>query len=97
MEYNVKVIIGTTRWYINGNLHREDGPAIEYQNGGKQWYINGKLHREDGPAFESPSGDKFWYLDGKQVTESDVINKKNYTVKELEAIVGHRINVISGE
>lgn len=26
----------------NGNLHREDGPAIEYANGQKVWYIRGK-------------------------------------------------------
>ncbi len=32
-----------------GELHREDGPAIEYTSGTKMWYQNGKLHREDGP------------------------------------------------
>jgi hypothetical protein len=29
-------------WYINDNLHREDGPAIIRQNGTKEWYLNGK-------------------------------------------------------
>ena len=38
------------------NLHREDGPAIEYANGNKHWYLNGKLHREDGPAIENANG-----------------------------------------
>jgi hypothetical protein len=32
---------GTKRWYLNGKLHREDGPAIEYADGNKGWYLNG--------------------------------------------------------
>ena len=58
---------GDKLWYVNGKLHREDGPAIEYASGSKQWYINGKLHREDGPAVEVIDGDKFWYLNGKRI------------------------------
>jgi len=44
---------GNKFWYKNGELHREDGPAIEYANGNKFWYKNGELHREDGPAIET--------------------------------------------
>jgi len=45
--YTVKVDNeGTKRWYLNGKLHREDGPAVEYANGGKFWYLNGKLVTE---------------------------------------------------
>lgn len=55
---------GTKRWYLNGNLHREDGPAIEGPSGTKVWYRNGKRHREDGPAVEYADGTKSWYLDG---------------------------------
>ena len=25
---------------MNGKLHREDGPAVEYANGSKFWYLN---------------------------------------------------------
>ena len=32
---------GDKSWYLNGKLHREDGPAIEYANGYKSWYLNG--------------------------------------------------------
>ena len=35
-----------------GQLHRIDGPAVEYADGSKSWYINGKFHRIDGPAIE---------------------------------------------
>ena len=34
---------GTKFWYLNGKLHREDGPAIEYPNGDGFWYLNGKM------------------------------------------------------
>jgi len=38
---------GIKRWFFNGKLHREDGPAIEYPNGDNSWYLNGKrLTRE---------------------------------------------------
>ena len=55
---------GTTRHPINGELHREDGPAIEWANGDQAWYINGKCHREDGPAFERANGTKEWWIKG---------------------------------
>jgi hypothetical protein len=34
-------------WYLNGELHREDGPAIERANGTKAWYLNGKQLTEE--------------------------------------------------
>lgn len=48
-----------------GQLHRENEPAIEYSNGTKYWYLNGRLHRENSPAVEWANGDKTWYLNGK--------------------------------
>ena len=41
---------GTVQYYQNDKLHREDGPAIEFEDGSVQWYKNNLLHREDGPA-----------------------------------------------
>jgi hypothetical protein len=55
---------GTKFWKLNGEYHREDGPAIEHFNGTKKWYINGKLHREGKPAVESLKGNG-WYLNGE--------------------------------
>ena len=60
--------IGSNRtiyYKLNNKLHREDGPAIEYADGGKEWWINGKLHREDGPAIEDVNGTKLWYKNNK--------------------------------
>ena len=48
-------------WYINGQRHRTDGPAIEYANGDKFWYLNGQLHRIDGPAVEYEDHMEYWY------------------------------------
>ena len=71
-EYTVKVYNNkTVEWHLNGNLHREDGPAVERANGGKYWYLNGKYHREDGPAIEYPDGYKSWYLSGKKISCKD--------------------------
>ena len=70
IEYTVKVNEdGSKFWYLNGKLHREDGPAIEWDSGDKDWYLNGKLHREDGPAREWNDGSKFWFLNGKKHRE----------------------------
>ena len=56
---------GDQFWYLNGERHREDGPAIEWADGDKVWYLNGERHREDGPAIERADGYKAWYLNGK--------------------------------
>jgi hypothetical protein len=33
---------GRKHWYLNGLVHREDGPAVVCPNGTKYWYLNGK-------------------------------------------------------
>ena len=46
LEYTVKVSQYSTNWYLNGQLHREDGPAVEYTDGHKSWWLNGFLVTE---------------------------------------------------
>jgi predicted lipoprotein with Yx(FWY)xxD motif len=58
---------GTRRWYRDGLLHREDGPALELPDGTRRWYRNGQLHREDGPAVERHDGTREWWVDGKRI------------------------------
>jgi hypothetical protein len=62
---------GTQRWYRDGVLHREDGPAVIWHDSYRFWYQDGKLHRLDGPATVHPNGIRRWYLDDKQVTEQE--------------------------
>ena len=60
-----------TIWYYDdlNQLHREDGPAIEYANGTKSWYLNSQRHREDGPAIEYADGSKCWYRNDQRHRE----------------------------
>jgi hypothetical protein len=51
---------GNKRWYWNGRLHRDDGPAVECIDGHKAWFINGECHRDNGPAIENQDGTKIW-------------------------------------
>jgi hypothetical protein len=67
--------LGNKRWRLNGELHREDGPAFENINGLKQWRLNGKLHRVDGPASIFSSGSRGWYLNGKKYTYGEWFRK----------------------
>jgi hypothetical protein len=57
--YKLVELEGDKRWYKNGKLHRDDGPAIEWANGDKSWYKNGKLYMREG------FGTKHWYKNGK--------------------------------
>ena len=56
-----------TYYYLDNELHRIDGPAIEWNSGSKLWYQNNKLHRINGPAIERVNGDKYWYYEGKEI------------------------------
>lgn len=33
---------GNHRYYLDGNLHRADGPALITSGGYAEWYVNGK-------------------------------------------------------
>ena len=60
---------GIIQTFVNGELHKNDGPAVEWPDGSSAWYVGGKLHRIDGPAYETDSGYKSWYINGKLITE----------------------------
>jgi len=63
-----------------GELHRENGPAIEYNNGHKLFFINGLKHREDGPAVEW-NGRRIYYLNGKRYIEQSDYNDEIIQIK----------------
>jgi hypothetical protein len=68
-EYTVKVSENVTSWWMEGERHREDGPAVEYANGDKTWWIKGRLHRIYGPAIDLVSGHKAWFFNGERHCE----------------------------
>jgi hypothetical protein len=55
---------GDTVWQLDGEYHREDGPAVIWQGGSKEWCLHGALHRTDGPAGEYADGELCWCLYG---------------------------------
>ena len=56
---------GTCKYFNSaGELHRDNGPAVEYKSGSRAWFQNGKLHRTDGPAVVWYNGDEEWYQNG---------------------------------
>ena len=89
---------GSKQWYLKGELHRENGPAVETFQGSKHWYLKGKRHREDGPAVETSNGSNQWYLKGKKLTEEEHQAKlrpaKEYSIEQLEELLGHKIKII---
>ena len=71
LKYRVEVdTCGTCRYFNNaGQLHRTDGPAIEYPNGAKFWVQNNLLHRTDGPAVMYANGELQWWIHGEHMSE----------------------------
>lgn len=65
-------------YYVNGLIHRIDGPAIECPDGYKFWCKDGEYHRLDGPAIEYPEETKGW--------QSWHVEGKRYTKKEFDAL-----------
>jgi hypothetical protein len=59
-----------------GDYHREDGPAIIWNNGSREWYFNGHRHRIDGPALEYSNGTNYYFIDGKLSSEEDFNAKR---------------------
>lgn len=89
---------GNKEWYLNGVLHREDGPAVEYANGTKQWLIDGRLHREDGPAIEWPNGTKQWWLNGRLIEPEENLIEIPETEEEMLSLINEMKFVkINGE
>ena len=56
---------GTQSWYKNGEFHRDDGPAVIWNNGSQLWYKDGILCRENGPAVIYKDGTQHWIKNGE--------------------------------
>ncbi len=63
-----------SRYYKNGILHREDGPAVDLRCE-KVWLVDGVCHRVDGPAsiLTGSYGERreYWYRNGVMHREND--------------------------
>ena len=59
---------GASSYWLNGSLHRADGPALTTKEGDQHWYLNGRRHRADGPAIISRNGATHHFVDGVPVS-----------------------------
>ena len=80
---------GSKFWARDGQLHRDDGPAIELADGTKMWYRSGQIHRDDGPAVEFPNGDKYWYRDGENIPAPT--DKATQNFNEAASLMGDEL------
>lgn len=73
ITYEVTVFENRTEWRLDGKLHREDGPAVEYANGDQCWYINGQWMTEEQHQERTQSV--------KELTVADIEKLLGYSVK----------------
>ena len=78
IEYKVRVYAdGGKRWYLNGERHREDGPAIEAANGTKHWWLNDKEYTKR--EFNEKMNPK-----AKELSVEDISKLLGYEVKVVK-------------
>ena len=65
------------QYNINGELHREDGPAIECANGDKYWYLNDVKYTEE--EYYNKLNPK-----AKELTMEELVKELGYNVKIVE-------------
>jgi hypothetical protein len=59
-------------WYLNGEIHRENGPAVldSYFVGYEEWFKYGVRHRDDGgPAMVWEDGGINFWINGINITK----------------------------
>ena len=63
------------RYWVDGELHREDGPAWIWPDGTFEWYKKGVLHNDFGPAVIDIDGTFEYWVDGNEVSLEDIQRK----------------------
>jgi|SRR5579859_2901924 len=87
--------LGTKRWLLNDQLHREDGPALEFTNGSKEWCFHGQYHRLDGPAVEHIDGYKAWYIHDQRIdcsSQEEFEKKVNINPRQVMSAILEHLN-----
>ena len=65
-------IFGTKSCSLDGQYHRINGPAVEWNDGSSFWYKRGKLHRLDGPAIHyTATGFKEYWIEAKKYSAEE--------------------------
>ena len=87
-EYIVKVWNDRTEWRQNNQLHRIDGPAVEYADVKILWLIDFK--------YQYRNGDKEWWIDGLEYTQDEFNQKmkKNCIENKVVEIEGKKYKLV---
>ena len=74
-------------WFLNGQIHCEDGPAIIWKTGTKEWFQRNYIHRLDGPAIEWSDGNKWWYINNERYSQEEFLNHPLVIERKLKSIL----------
>ncbi len=85
---------GVKHYYLDGKLHRENGPAIEYPDNSPWWFINDEFRPEDEISLEQNTSSKFWYLNGQRIDPKKAIEDFNLRQKYPELIASILIHLV---
>ncbi len=98
---------GGYTYFLNGTIHREDGPAVIGPNNSYfMWIINNEKHRTDGPAYECFASDgrvitRHWYINNyAHRTDGPAVESNSYVEWWLDGIqlkIEDFFNLISAE
>jgi len=66
-------------WYLDGKLHREDGPAYQrwFENGQKRtesWWLNGKFYLKEEWVEELKEISSIYYKEQKMLLDAEKYN-----------------------
>ncbi len=64
-----KTVVKNVSIVTTNKVHREDGPALLWDNGTTVWIQHGKHHRMDGPSSINSIGRQRWCIRGRDVTK----------------------------
>lgn len=65
-EWRIRVETGDDEYA--SMVHREDGPAVLWDDGYEEWCVKSRYHRTDGPAIIDPIENiQDWYIDGVRI------------------------------
>ena len=79
---NGKYVSGNcVKYYKNGKLHREDGPARVWDHGLYEWWLNGELHCETGPCVYFSNDNRVrvadaYYVHGANLSKQEFLQYK---------------------
>jgi hypothetical protein len=93
-QFNREIALdGTERWYLNGELHRRNGPAV-IKPGYEHWYLHGKRHRKDGPAIIWKTGYCRWYVEDRQLDPRTAIDDSILKKKYLKLVAAMAVYLV---